>query len=63
MMEALHSRLLAFLLNLGCLSADGQQEEAVANWKRLARQHCKLDGTEDDGFITVHPDLAKTGVA
>lgn len=102
MMEALHSRLPAFLMNLECLDAQGQQdafvneametfgrfdapagdrshrweldlhgicadgateEEAIANWKRLARQHCKLDSTEDDGFITVYPDLAKTGVA
>lgn len=100
MMNALHSRLPAFLMNLDCLSADGQmdafanevmetfgrfdppagdrthrweldlhgisadgasEEEAMANWKRLARQTCEPDGIEDDGFITLHPPLKKIG--
>lgn len=102
MIEALHSRLPAFLLNLERLSAHGQmdafvnevmetfgrfdppagdrthrweldlhgisadgatEEEATANWKRLARQTCKLDGTEDDGFITAHPPIKQIGAA
>lgn len=101
-MDALHSRLPAFLLNLKYLSADGQMdafvnevmetfgrldppagdrthrweldlhgisadgataEEAMANWKRLAHQTCKLDDTEDDGFITVHPPIKQIGAA
>lgn len=96
------NRLHAFLLNLECLDAHGQQdafitetlktfgcfappsgdrthrwelelhgicadgateEEAMANWKRLARQHCKLIDPEDDGFITVRPDLHQIGAA
>lgn len=102
MMDAPHNRLSAFLLNLECLSADGQmdafvnevmetfgrfdppagdrthrwelylhgisadgttEEEAMANWKRLARQTCSLDGTEDDGFVTVYPPINQIGGA
>ena len=49
-------------LDLHGISADGAtEEEAMANWKRLARQTCKLDGTEDDGFITVYPPAKQTG--
>lgn len=46
------------------ISANGATiEEAMSNWKRLARQACKLDGIEDDGFITVHPALKQIGAA
>lgn len=50
-------------LELHGVCADGAtEEEAIANWKRLARQHCEMD-TEDDGFVTVHPPLARIGAA
>lgn len=101
-MDAIHSRLHAFLLNLECLDVAGQrdavysevmetfgrfdppagdrshrwdldlhgvqgcgasEEEAIANWKRLARDECELDAAEDDGFITVRPDLRRKGAA
>ncbi|MEX5515690.1 hypothetical protein [Pseudophaeobacter sp. 1A09344] len=93
-MEALHSRLPAFLQNLECLSADGQmdafvnevletfgrfdppagdrthrweldlhgicadgatEEEAMANWKRLARQQRTSEDTDNAGLIAAHP--------
>lgn len=45
-------------LDLHGVFADGATaEEAMANWKRLARQHFPAPDIEDDGFITVHPDL------
>ena len=92
-MDTLHIRLPAFLMNLDCLSAEGQvdafvnevletfgrfdppagdrshrwelelhgicadgatEDEAVTNWKRLARKRCLHSKIAEVGFITDH---------
>lgn len=43
-------------LDLHGIAANGvTQEEAVANWKRLATRLCRAHDIEDDGFVTIHP--------
>lgn len=45
-------------LDLRGICADGATaEEAIANWKRLAQRRGTTLDIEDDGFITIHPDL------
>lgn len=40
----------------GITASGANEEEAIANWKRLAlKQHPPEEDIEDDGFITVHP--------
>ncbi|QBR35730.1 hypothetical protein ETW23_05825 [Leisingera sp. NJS201] len=47
-------------LDLQGICADGATaEEAIANWKRIARRHITPPDIEDDGFVTVHPDLTR----
>lgn len=39
----------------GICATGATEEEAIANWKRLASKTMPHDDTEDDGFVTVHP--------
>ncbi|MBT2130095.1 hypothetical protein [Aliiroseovarius lamellibrachiae] len=51
-------------LDLHAITADGAtEEEAIANWKRLAGKLCQIEDIEDDGFITVHPAPDQLGAA
>ena len=43
-------------LELHGIAAEGTtDEEAIANWKRLARKSFPTEEIEDDAFITIHP--------
>lgn len=51
-----HDRSHLWELSLHGIAASGSnEEEAIANWKRLARKSFPTEEIEDDGFITVYP--------
>ena len=43
----------------GIVATGANEEEAIANWKRLARKAFPTGEIEDDGFITVYPPRAQ----
>lgn len=53
-----HNQSHLWELHLHGINATGAtEEEAIANWKRLACKSFPTEEIEDDGFITVHPPL------
>lgn len=51
-----HDRSHLWELCLHGINATGAtEEEAIANWKRLAHKPRAQPPVEDDGFVTVHP--------
>jgi hypothetical protein len=53
-----HDQSHLWELSLHGINATGaNEEEAIANWKRLAIKAMPDDQMEDDGFVTVHPPL------
>ena len=51
-----HDQSHLWELSLHGIDASGlNEEEAIANWKRLARNSLRAEEIEADGFITVHP--------
>ncbi len=41
----------------GIISVGATEDEVIANWTGFARARCAPIETEDDGFVTVHPDM------
>ena len=51
-------------LDLHGICADGAtEEEAMANWKRLARQNCAPDGAQDDANVAALATVKQMGAA